>query len=73
MPRLRFYTTKVTLDAVIRVEAESDEEAERIVDGVLLNASFVQILECPGDDPEDFDDALVGVPGTISRDALEPE
>ena len=42
---MKFYSTTVTAKFKIEVEAESDEEAERIIDGVLDNASDIYIFE----------------------------
>ena len=68
---MHFYETTVKIRTTIRVEAESLDEAHRIIDGVLDNASFVIVRECPDDNPDDFDDELVGDADTITRGSIE--
>jgi hypothetical protein len=42
---MKFYKTTVTLTFPVEVEAESQGEAERIIDGVLSNATSLKLLE----------------------------
>jgi hypothetical protein len=46
---MRDYSIEVTITATVTFEAESDEEAERIAEGVLDNASHVAIFEAATD------------------------
>lgn len=68
---MRGYTTKLRIIVPIWIEAESDEEAERIIDGVIDNAGEVYVYEGTA---EDHDDALHGEkPERIERDDIERE
>jgi hypothetical protein len=48
-----FYVCAVDLKVLVRVEGESLAEAERIIEGILDNASTVQIIEGSITDPID--------------------
>lgn len=47
---MKFYRTTVTATFGVQVEAESWEEAERIIKGVLDSATSITIREGEGDD-----------------------
>lgn len=65
---MKMYSTKLRIILPIEIEAESDEEAERIIDGVLDNVGDIVVYEGASGDP---DDQLEGQPERIERDEIE--
>jgi hypothetical protein len=46
---MRDYRVEVTITATVTFEAESDDEAERIAEGVLDNVSHIMLFEAATD------------------------
>jgi hypothetical protein len=67
---MKTYRCSAEIVAHLEVEAESLVEAQRIIDGVLQNASSVRIFEGDEEDPED---SISGCTGTIGRSKISAE
>ena len=67
---MRMYSTKLRIILPIEIEAERDEEAERIIGGVLDHVGEIAVFEGTHDDADDY---LVGKPERLERDEIERE
>lgn len=64
---MKMYTFDMTLKAAVTVEAESEDEAYRIVEGVMDDCATAKFFEGDANDP---DDELTGEVSLIERPTL---
>lgn len=67
---MRHYRTTLRIILPIKIEAESPDEAQRIIDGVIENHDVVAVIE-GGNAWDGFDDCLSGRAERLERDDIE--